>query len=284
MSPLRHAVGIGLRRGRTEFLQSLRSSQDQFFYLFMAGLVVGYLLLRRNTEVEGTDLLLPSVALPSILGGLIAFGVVVGPAYSLAMEKEDGTLLRLTAAPNGLVSYVSGQLLFHSLNQLPSLLVIVVPCLVIFDGVMAGGAAGWPLLLLYLLLGLLATLPLGLVIGSLVPNVQKVGTWGMLPILVMAGISGIFYPIQQLWGWVQVVAQVFPMYWLGLGMRSAFLPDSLAALEVGGSWRTPQTVLVLGAWAVAGLLATPLVLRRMARRQSGSKIEAARQAATQWVR
>ena len=135
-----------------------------------------------------------------------------------------------------------------------------------------------------LLLGLLATMPIGMVIGALVPSAQKVGTWGMLPVLVLAGISGIFYPIQQLWGWVQVVAQVFPMYWLGLGMRSAFLPDSAAALEIGGSWRTWRPSLVLGAWAVVGALVTPRVLRRMARRSTGSQVQAARDAAVQWVR
>ena len=67
-------------------------------------------------------------------------------------------------------------------------------------------------------------------------------------------------------------------------MRSAFLPESAAALEVAGSWRTAQTVLVLGAWAVAGMIVTPIVLRRMARRQSGSQMEAARETAAQWVR
>lgn len=123
-----------------------------------------------------------------------------------------------------------------------------------------------------------------MIIGALVPSTQKVGTWGMLPVLGLAGISGIFYPIQQLWGWVQVIAQVFPMYWLGLGMRSAFLPDSAAALEIAGSWRTLETVLVLTAWAIVGLVVTPLVLRRMARRQSASQVEVARQAAVQWIR
>ena len=135
-----------------------------------------------------------------------------------------------------------------------------------------------------LVLGLLAAMPIGLVIGSLVPGVQKVGSWGMLPVMIMAGISGIFFPIQQLWGWVQVVAQVFPMYWLGLGMRSAFLPDEAAAAEIGGSWRTLETVAVLGAWAVAGAIVTPIVLRRMARRQTGSQVQAARDASLQWVR
>ncbi len=281
--PMVHAVRLGLRRGWTEFVQSVRSSQDQWYYLFTGALVVGYLYLRRNTEVDGSDLLLPSVALPSILGALIAFGVVIGPAYALAMEKEDGTLLRHKAVPHGMAGYFSGQLLFQSLNLGPQLVVILLPSFLLFDGLMAD-ASGWLTVAWVLVLGLLAALPIGMVIGALVPSTQKVGMWGMLPVMILTGISGIFYPIQQLWTWVQVVAQVFPMYWLGLGMRSAFLPDSAAELEVADSWRTWETVGVLGAWAVAGALVTPIVLRRMARRQTGSQVQAAKDAAVQWVR
>ncbi len=284
MNPRVHAIRLGLRRGVTEFRQSVRSPQDQGYYLFTAACVLGYLLLRRNTKVEGTDLLLPSVALPSILAALVAFGVVIGPAYALAMEREDGTLLRHKAVPHGLVGYFTGQLLFNSLSLVPQMLVILVPSFLIFDDLMANGASGWLTVTWVLVLGLLATMPIGMVIGATVPNTQKVGTWGMLPILVLTGISGIFYPIQAMWGWVQVVAQVFPMYWLGLGMRSAFLPDSAAVIEVGGSWRPVETALVLGAWALAGVLVVPGVLRRMARRQSGSQVEAAREQAVQWIR
>ena len=75
-----------LRRGWTEFVQSLRSSQDQWFYLFTAFLAVGYLYLRRDTPVEGTDLLLPSVALPSILGGLHR----VRPGDRSRLQPGDG--------------------------------------------------------------------------------------------------------------------------------------------------------------------------------------------------
>lgn len=279
-----HALRLGVRRGWTEFLQSLASPQDQGFYLVVASGVLSYLYFNRTTEVDGTSLLLPSVALPSILGGLLAFGVVIGPAYSIAMEREDGTLLRARAIPRGLIGYVTGQVVYQSLGLLPMLVVVLVPSFLLFDGLMHRGAAGWLTVTWVLGLGLLATLPIGMVIGSLVKSTQKVGTWGMLPVMALAATSGIFYPVQALWGWVQAIAQVFPMYWLGLGMRSAFLPDAAAALEVGGSWRTAETVAVLAAWALAGLLVTPLVLRRMARRQSGSQVEAARQQALQWVR
>ena len=46
-----------------------------------------------HDPVEGSDLLVPTVSLPSILGALVVFGSVVGPAYTLAMAREDGTLL-----------------------------------------------------------------------------------------------------------------------------------------------------------------------------------------------
>jgi ABC-2 type transport system permease protein len=284
MSPKMHAIRIGLGRGWTEFKQSLRSPQDQVFYLMTAGATLAYLWFRRNTEIEGTGLMLPSVSMPSILGALIAFGVVVGPAYSLAMEREDGTLLRSKAVPHGMLGYVTGQLTYQSANLVPSLASILIPGFFLFDNLMHKGASGWLTMLWVTVLGLLATMPLGIIIGSLVPGTQKVGTWGMLPIMILAGISGVFTSMDSLWGWVQNVAQVFPMYWLALGMRSAFLPDAAAAAELTGSWRTLETVIVLSLWALFGLVVAPIVLRRMAQRQSGSAVEKARETAGQWLR
>jgi ABC-2 type transport system permease protein len=254
--------------------------------MFLALLTLGYLWLNRNNEVEGAGLSLsmPAFAMPSILGALIAFGLVIGPGYSLAMEREDGTLLRSKAVPHGLTGYVSGQIVLHTMGIVPTFLVILIPGMFLFGDLMQNEAAGWVTVLWVTALGLLATLPIGIILGSLVPNVQKMGTWGFFPIIVLSAISGIYFPIQTLWGWVQAMAQVFPMYWLALGMRSAFLPESATALEIGSSWRTTETVIILGLWAIAGLVLAPRILSRMAQRQSGSQVEAARHEATQWVR
>jgi ABC-2 type transport system permease protein len=279
-----HAIKTGLGRGWTEFVLSLKSPQDQGFYVLTSGGVLLYLFLNRTNEVEGTSLFYTTLALPSILGALLVFSLVIGPAYSLAMEREDGTLLRAKAVPRGLIGHFTGHILLNTLSLIPSFLIILIPGAFLFEDMMQNGLRGWVTVIWVVLLGLLATLPIGMVIGALVPGVQKVGTWGMLPILVLLGISGIFSPMDGLWDWVQTVSQIFPMYWVGIGMRSAFLPDAAAVLEIGESWRTLQTVAVLGAWAVAGALITPGVLRRMARRQSGSTVEAAKEQALQWVR
>jgi ABC-2 type transport system permease protein len=279
-----HAVKVGIRRGWTEFVLSLKSPQDQGFYLFISLATLGYLYLRRNAEVEGLDLAFPTLALPSLLAGLIVFSLVMGPAYQIAMEREDGTLLRARSAPHGIKGYATGQVLLHSLSLIPMLLVIIVPSQLLFAVFEGGGATAWLTFVWVVGLALLATLPIGIIIGSLVPNAQKAGTWGFLPVMVLTGISGIFYPITGMWGWVQTISQFFPVYWVGLGLRSAFLPDEVLVLELGESWRTAETVAVLGLWAVAGLLLAPVVLRRMARRQSGGAVAQARDQAAQWVR
>jgi ABC-2 type transport system permease protein len=147
--------------------------------------------------------------------------------------------------------------------------------------VAVGSAGLWLGLLGYLVLGLLACLSVGLLIGSVVKNPRTIGGVGFLVTTALSVGSGLFFPVQVLWGWVQVLVQLFPMYWLGLGLRSVFLPAEAAVLELGGSWRTLEGLLVLGGWAAVGLVLGPVLLRRMARRESGSRVEARREAALQ---
>lgn len=283
MNHTTYAVRVGIGRGLAEFRQSLRSSQDWMFYVVVGLGSLAYLWANRDMPVEGTGLLLPTLILPSMLGALVVFGGIVGPAFTLSIEREDGTLLRAKAVPHGMTGYVSGQFLFQSLGVLPMLVVLLVPSALLFDGLMHQGAQGWLAVAGYLVLGLVTCLPIGFIIGSLATSPNKVSTWGMLPVIGLAIISGIFVPLSSLPGWLQSVAQLFPMYWVGLGMRSAFLPDAAAALEIGGSWRTLETVVVLVLWAVVSMLLLPPLLRRMARRESGSSVEARRQERMQRV-
>jgi hypothetical protein len=88
----------------------------------------------------------------------------------------------------------------------------------------------------------------------------------------LIAISGIFYPITALPLWLQWIAQNFPMYWLGLGMRSALLPASAVSVEIGQSWQHLETIGVFGACAVLGLVLAPIVPARMARRETGSNV------------
>jgi len=274
MNARAHAIKVGLRRGWTEFKLSLRAPDDLSFYLLWGGGLLVFLYLNRNVLVEGTSLSASVLGLPGVLAAMVVFGAVIGPGFALVVEREDGTLLRAKAAPHGLEGYVAGQVALQCLGILPMLAVILVPSAFFLDGMMSRGALGWLAVAGLLVFGLVALLPLGFIIGSLARKPAHVSTWGLLPIIALSAISGIFMPITALWTWAQVVAQVFPMYWLGHALRWAFLPDDAAALELGGQWNLLGAIAVIAAWGVVGLALTPRILGRMARRESGSAVEA----------
>lgn len=123
---------------------------------------------------------------------------------------------------------------------------------------------------------------IGAVLGSVFTSARSQGLI-QLPVLGMIAISGIFYPITSMPEWLQWVAQASPIYWLGLGMRSALLPDAAVGIEMGRSWRHLETAGLLGTWAVLGMVLAPIVLRRMARRESGSRVAERREKALQRI-
>ncbi|HEY5396332.1 MAG TPA: ABC transporter permease, partial [Trebonia sp.] len=170
---------------------------------------------------------------------------------------------------DGMLGYLIGRIVVVSGTVTLTAVCQLIVGLALFSGLGLGSAASWLTLAWVLALGLLAMLPLGVVLGSLFPSVRS-ATVMMAGIFALIGISGIFYPITQLPAWLQWVGQAFPSYWLGLGVRSALLPGNLAAVEIGHSWRHLATAGVLAAWAIAGLVLAPILLRRVARRQAGS--------------
>ena len=277
------AVRSGLLRGWTEFRQSVTSREDAGWYVTITAILLGVLVWQRGGVVDDTSLSLGMLTLPRLLGMTVVFNGMVGVASVLAVEREDGTLLRAKAVPHGMTGYLVGVVVSNTLAILLAILLLLLPGVALVPEIRALNLAAWVGLLWFVVLGLVATLPWGAVLGSTLSNPRKVWGWGMLSSMVLVGISGIFYPVTALWSWVQGVAQIFPLYWIGHGMRWALLPDEAAAVELTGAWRLLETNLVLAAWAVAGLLVAPTILRRMARRESGSLIEARRHEAMQRV-
>ena len=265
-------VRLGLVRGGIELRQTLTYGPDLFQNTFLPVVQLAVLFLMRGHHVPGTTFSLGSLTLPSLIGMSFAFGGLLGVVGLLAVDREDGALLRAKATPNGMTAYVIGKITLVSATTLLGLVLTVVIGLIAFPGV-ALSVGGVATLIWVAVLGLLATIPLGITLGSAIPNPRFIPVV-LLPFGAITAISGIFYPITHLAGWLQAIAQAFPIYWLGLGMRAALLPAHLASVELDGSWRLPYVFGVLALWSVFGLAAAPPVLRRMARRESGSRVAA----------
>lgn len=267
---------LGVERGLIEFKILIKDPQTIIWTLFIFGIYILVLWLQRDTEINGISLAL--LTLPGLLGIQIAGSGFSDVASGIAYEKEDGTLLRAKAVPRGILAYFIAKVVGTFLMTFIYLFALFIMSLIVVPEVVSSiNISLLPLLLLYVILGLLATAPFGAVIGSVVKTSGSGWGLSLAPLMILVAISGIFYPISALWGWVQVVAQIFPIYWLGIGFRSIFSPEAAAALEIGGTWRTWETIAVLTAWAIIGFIVAPRVIRKMTRKVSGGEIEEARQ-------
>ncbi|MFD3924286.1 ABC transporter permease [Streptomyces sp. NPDC058595] len=268
---------IGLSRGLIELRHSFTNGGELLSHLLWPTLMLTVMYFLRDSAFGSGGLMLGTLALPSILGMNVAMGMVA-MSQTLTAEREDGTLLRAKATPDGMPAYLIGKVVTVGGGLLADLAVLLIPGLLIIDGLAAGDAGSWLTVVWVLLLGMAATLPIGAILGSVFAGSRAQGLI-QLPVLGLIAISGIFYPLSALPEWVQWIGQATPIYWLGLGMRAALLPDSAVAVEIAGSWRQWETAGVLGIWAVLGLALAPVVLRRMARRESGSAVSERREKA-----
>ncbi|MFG3255381.1 ABC transporter permease [Streptomyces sp. NPDC048172] len=278
--PRRRTWRAGFLRGGIELRQLLRNPKEMFGHLanvIAALLIVAYV----SDEVPGTQVPLAHLMLAGLAAYLLFQIGLVSLPQMLVTEREEGTLLRLRATPGGIPAYLVAKCLLVVGTAVGSLAVLLMATSLLADGPLPRGPEGWLTLLWVTLLGLLAVVPLGAAIGAVLPNPREALALLMLPVMALLFTSGSVFPITSMPVPVQQVASVFPLKWMAQGLRSALLPDSARTAEAAGSWELPMVALVLTAWAVLGfLLAIPL-LRRAARRESGSRVTARQRKAAQ---
>lgn len=267
-------LGAAARQARITVVRKYTSANG-ITTVIMSALVLVVMWFLRDVEFGAAQV----GASGYIFTGFLAFGViaaaVLGVAGELQAEREDGTLLRAKAVPHGMTGHLVAKLMAAPLDALiPVLPAVVGAALFLPD--MPTDLGSWLLLGVVFLLGVLAMLPWGAVMGSVFRTMIGLA-WAMMAMYAVAALSGVFYPVG---GWpapLQWLAQLSPLYWIGVAVRSVLLPESAAAAEIGGEFRLGLALVVLVAWAVVGLLLAPVLLRRMARRQSGSTVQAARE-------
>lgn len=272
-------VRIGVTRGLIELRQAFTNAPDLIGQFLTSAITLGVLFLLRNKTYGDSGLSVAELALPGLLGAIIAFNGMYALLNVLVLDREDGTLLRAKAIPKGMTGYFTGKIVSSTGSVIAQVVIVLGVGMVIIGGSSLSGLGAAATFAWVVLLGLLAVLPFGAILGSVLDT--RTAFLLTMPLMGLIAISGIFYPITALPGWLQAVGQLFPMYWLGLGMRSALLPADAAAIEIDQSWRHLETAAALGVWAVAGLLLAPIVLRRMAGRESGAAMAARRDKAMQ---
>lgn len=274
-NPTLNAYRSGLGRGMVSTRIMLTTTSDVLGTVIPLVLFVGVLLFLRRVDFQDAEVSLGAMNLPGLIAMSVLFSAVMGIAGVLVMDRTNGTLLRAKSVPGGTTGYLVGEITSNAIVTMVSTLVLLAAGLILFDGLVFDTPQRWLLFAAVMAAGLITTLAIGAVVGSLINSPKNMGLV-MLPVMGLISISGIFYPLVALPVWLQWIAQVFPLYWFGLGMRASLLPDSMAAVEVAESWRLGWVFVILLAWAVAAMVLAPKLLSRMARRESGSAVAARR--------
>lgn len=257
-----NTVALGLDRTVLELKMYTREKEAVFFSFLFPILMLTLFSVVFGDEMEagGSQMSAAEYFLP----GMIAAGVVLTSfqtmALSVATERDDGTLKRLRSTPMPPVSYFLGKVGLVIVTALAQQVLLLAVARFAFGVDLPDSLARWATFGSVFGLGAFAGTVLGIAYSSMA-SARSVGAVVIAPILILQFISGVYFAFTDIPVWLQQVASVFPLKWIAQGMRSVFLPDQLATLEMAGGWEHGRTALVLAAWAIGGLVLCVLTFR-----------------------
>jgi ABC-2 type transport system permease protein len=138
----------------------------------------------------------------------ILTSVLATPVATLRQELLTGTFERMVLSPFGPVRSVLSLMLF------PLLLALVTAVFTIsFSGIVFGLGLRWDTAALAIpvaLLGALAFAPLGLLMASALVVLKQTRAGGTLVVTLLTVVSGIYFPVLLLPGWIRWLSDVQP--------------------------------------------------------------------------
>jgi len=232
------------------FLHELRNQQRLFwrsresaFFTFLLPIILLVILglVYGDKEIDGVR------AAPYLVAGMLGFGVVAtayaGLAINIVIRRESGVLKRVRGTPLSPAFYL-GAVIVSTI-----VIVTIEAVLQILIGrfVLDAGSPGSPGgLVVALLLGAIAFSALGLATTALVKSSEGSSAVVNAIYLPMVFISGVFFSVSTLPGFLEAIANVLPLTYLLELIRSVFIDgDPLSA-----SW---TAIVVVALWGLAGV-------------------------------
>jgi ABC-2 type transport system permease protein len=249
---------MGIGRVGIELKQFFRDRESAVFNFLLPMI----LLVIFGSVFSGQDLGESGITFSQyFVAGMIASGILYTSFQNLAiaipMEREDGTLKRLRGTPLPPAAFFIGKIGMVFVAYVAQVAILIAVGVLLFGIDIPTTPLAIFTFIWVSILGLIAFTLLGIAY-SVVPKQGRGAAALVTPVvLVLQFTSGVFFVFSDLPQWMQSFASLFPLKWLTQAMRSVFLPDSAAAMEVSGSWELGMTAVVLVIWIILGaLLAT----------------------------
>jgi ABC-2 type transport system permease protein len=198
-----------------------------------------------STELDGVRV----SAQAYFTGGMLAYAIMLSAfsqlAIALVTQRESGQLKRLRGTPVPAWTFIIATVL-RSVVTVGGMAVVLLGIARLAYGVEISGEA-LAEIALYVVLGTATMCSLGIAATAIASDVDSASAALPLVVVTLALISGIFVPVDQLPGWLEEIARIFPVYHLVTGLQTALGSTGDTALDAGNA-------AVLAVWGLWGIV------------------------------
>jgi ABC-2 type transport system permease protein len=145
---------------------------------------------------------------PGIIAMVTMMAVMMGLAGSIAREKEQGTLDGLLVAPVSRFSIIMGKTGAQTVRGLMQGTIVLFLAMVFFHVKIYGN---FLIMLLVIILGIFSFVGLGILVSAAVEEQETAMTIMMTVTFPMLFLSGAFFPLQQMPGFMQAISKCVPL-------------------------------------------------------------------------
>jgi ABC-2 type transport system permease protein len=153
---------------------------------------------------------------PGIMAMVVMMSLMTGLPHAISFEREMGTLDGMLAAPVHRMSILGGKVIAQTTRGMLQGLIVLALSVLLFGVVIQGSLA---LVVGLLLLGVFSLVGLGILITSFT-STEETATMVMMTLTFpMMFLSGVFFPIQQMPQFMQIIAQFLPLTYAVSALR-----------------------------------------------------------------
>ena len=157
---------------------------------------------------------------PGIIAMVVVMAVMIGLAASISREKELGTLDGILVAPISRLCIILGKALSQTTRGLLQGSIVLLLSIFLF-GVKIYGSI--PLVALLLFLGVFSFIGLGILISAIAAEQETAMMVMMTLTFPMIFLSGVFFPIEQMPGFMQIISRILPLTYAIEALRKVII-------------------------------------------------------------
>jgi ABC-2 type transport system permease protein len=165
---------------------------------------------------------------PGIMAMVVMMSLMTGLPHAISYEKDTGTLDGMLVAPIRRLSIILGKVLAQTTRGMFQGVIILILAILLFGVVIYGNIL---LVFFIMFLSVFSFVGLGILITSFTDKEETASMMMMTIMFPMMFLGGVFFPIEQMPGFMQTISQFLPLTYATSALRKVMIlgagPESI---------------------------------------------------------